>query len=582
MRHAWLLCLAAILVTLAANSYFVITALEADGRTPTLTEKANSHFVSYFLPVSGVVGTGSLFRDPCLLEHQDTTVPRIHLTYAFYGVIHSIVQNPFFTHLVGNILLGLLTVGFAMLLGKSEFGSPWLGLLLGAFLFVAWTPDNLVKMALLARTLVLTGSFSALITPLTLTITRTLAIPIGLLGMYFFLAHARKPTRTKAVMFGVILAVSPFVHFFLAVILLVSTAIGILWLAWKRETQLKAWILTGAIAFPALAIYAIFITVVSHQSFFADLAVDYVIFTSRVPMLPPLIPLFAMLLASACILFSSRSRAFKAFCTGLLISMFVGMNLQLVFGQNPQPHNWWHWVYTFLIPLAGVVLVAEVFRKTRNAAIGVLLTCVLILLVSQGYVMTVKVGEGAYREPSLGEALDWIRFHVTPQEVVLAPLDITNRVNLETSAKTYVCDTFQNTATFRENAVRYLQTEWIFETPPDSVQQRIMNYSTKSSFVLHLLFPVKANMFGTLMSRTIPSYPDESYAEIIKQRRAEVQELVNSTEAQQVSFALDYVLARKGESMQACLALIPVFANSAYVIYRVNPTACARAQPLIS
>jgi hypothetical protein len=581
MKRAGLLCIIAVLVALAANSYFLFTEATADGRTPVLTEKANSHFVVYFWPVSGLVGTESLFRDPCLIEHQDTTLPRIHLGYAVYGAIHALLDNPFLTHLVGNVLLMLLTIGIALLIGKTEFGNAWAGLVFGALLFFNWAPNNLVRFMTLGRELIVNGTLGQFVIPLSLTITRTLAIPVALLALFFFLAHVRKPTHTKSLLLGVMLALSLFTHFFLAVILFTAIGVSIVWLVWKKQTRMVAWIPAGVIALPALIVYGLFITFVSHQSFFADLAVDYVIFIGRTPMLPPLIPLLAMLMASACVLCSRRSHALKVFVIGLLIATFVGTNLQLVFGQNPQPNNWWQWTYALLIPLAGAVLVSDYCKRAVKCSIGLVLAGMILLLTLQGFMTYHAAGAASYSEPLLGEAIGWLHDHATSEQVVLAPLDVTHRVNLETRAKTYVCDPFQNTATFRENALRYAQTEWVYGASEDLIEERITNFS-KASYVLHLGVPTKANIFGVLMSRTLPPYPDESYANIIEQRRAEVRALAASAEAHQVSFAVDYVLARQGASVQGCLAPVQVFANDAYVVYQVSLTACAREQPLIS
>jgi hypothetical protein len=275
---------------------------------------------------------------------------------------------------------------------------------------------------------------------------------------------------------------------------------------------------------------------------------------------------------------SKRSIAFKAFSASMVIATLLATNLQIVLGQNPQPNNWWQWTYLYLIPLAGAAVLTDFIQPLmrRNWKVAKVVAGILLigLLLAQGISTYEASKSQSYIDDDWYATLGWLQQNVAPDKVVLAPLERSYHVNLFGNAKTYVCDSFQNTATFEENAIRYLQAEWIYKSSPDVISERITNFSTKANFILHLAPTATPNIFGKLMSRTYPAFPGEGYNAVLEQREQTLRALAQSPQATGVSYALDYVVVRNGNSLQDCITKEPVFVNSEYTIFAVNIHGC--------
>ncbi len=564
-----------ILLTLLANFYFVLVPVLGEGATPKISGQANSHFLLYAQSVSGYVMTDSLTQDYCYAEHQEDIRPRFHLSFLFYGLIQRVVQDPFWTHALGNFLFVGLSILVAVFASRLIYDMMAPGLILGAAMFFNWDPHNiLVKLplfALRAFTDISHGTFGLssfagqLLMSSNLIISRTPIVLCIIFSIYLFVAYVASKKKRSLILLAVVLAISLAVQIHGGLIMSMALFLVFGFLFLRREVSLGHIAIFG-MTFGVFALpYLLFIKKVSSVPQFADVLYwAFDVYFGRQFAFPPLLGFIAMLAFVCIIWFTQKNRAIKFLACGLLIASLIGTNLQVILGSNPVVNNWWQMAYTILAAL----MLSGLFQWFKDAnwsklALNTVLVSVALLLAAQGLAVYAQGGQDSYFTSDTHDVFSWMKNTIPADAVVLASPKLSPLVTTYALKKSYLCQYYQTTVGFEENAIRYLDAEWAFGDET--------SFAGATPYVKLANKPVNWKVYLTTHAYSPAITAERDSANTQYSARAEA---VLQGYSGALNYRADYALLESGkDTLRACIDSHTVYANNAYEVRVIDSLA---------
>lgn len=576
----WYIVLA-LFTGLIVNISMALVLANADAAHPaviyTFKGPLHDHIPLYFTFANGYANGVGLSEDPCILESQGSPGPRIHAGHAFFGILHKLIQDPFMTVFIGNTLVAALIVLVLMIISRREFRLASLGIGMGAWLFLDATASTFIKIGQYVLSLggnaPVEGLLQFGVNNAQYVLSRIFPTLYFFIVMLLFLHAFNSRKIFVQILAGVSVGLAFYIHIYLGIVLSGALGLAVLFLAIRRDSR---WKIAGILlVIAAVVAIPFFINTVIQQARpdYPDLAFRFDLQPGRFLIIPPVFLLFFYAASSVIVWKSKRSFALKIFLETTIAATLIASELQLLLGTSLQPQSLLLWFYTLLLPLMLVIVLNDfVLSRTASHTKSRVLTAFVILslalLLFQNVLAYQAASDTVYPIQEWHETLQWMDGHLTPNDVVLAPTNLTRDIAIQTSAKLYLCPAFNNLRPYEELMRRYVYAAYLYGTDPRSILAPSNEYDdwfVSGAFFFHNSSP---HSFGDYLTDTpyrVYFSQDTSSTFISKNRELYMQIL---NEPPTNIYALDYVVVPNG--MVQPIGTI-VYQNSEYRVVNIEP-----------
>ncbi len=560
-----------VLIVLIANLFFVVPILFSGGNYYLTLHPAGTdqHRAGYFIPVDEFKDTGSISKDVCIYEQSNALYPRVHAGYALYGFIHRAINNPFYSHFVGNLLFMSIALIIVVLLFKREM-HPIYGLIYGA---IFWGPlydiETLRRYAVAVFRFVTVGSTDLLYSSLIqvygfttkITVARVFVYIYIFLFAYVYLSSV--PRRIRMFFLSILLGTSIYIHLFPAMILYTTMGLICLYYIFKKRSEwrdIAITILSSLIIVIPFAIHSMKVVATSNS---LEIAYKYVIATGYQFFFPSAFFSIILVLCAA-ILYKSRcSVPWKVFFTAIILSAFVASNMQ-IFLPVPLSNNIVNIVYDIIVPLTIIVIFKDYLKKevAKKYVVAFLAVAVGSFLLLNGLASSSLIGRAAIN-PEFSQALEWMRAHNTVRDVYIADSSLQEEILLWTPVRLYYCDSYKTSISYDELTQRVIEGQRLLMKDDQSILKEVNKITSRPY--------TKASFFGKLVSSPIFGMAqEEEFTQVIETKKGARTKYLKMSTAHP-TYKLDYILIRKGVDSFPITGTV-VFENAKFAIISVTHT----------
>src|SRR3989338_5124098 len=540
--NKWVIVLIGVMIVFSANLFFVTPIVFSDDNYNLTLHpaKTDQHRALYFIPVDEFKDTGSISKDVCIYEQRSAPYPRVHIGYALYGIIHSIVKNPFYSHFIGNVVFMSITLLIIVLLFSREL-RPVYGLIYGA---IFWGPlyDILIlkQYALAVFHFVATGTTTYLYSSLIhvygfttkITVARVFVYLFILLFAYVYLSALSR--RMKMFFLSILLGISIYIHLFSAMIAYTTMGIICVYYMFKKNEEWKDTaiaIFSSLIMIIPFAIHAMRITSIYDC---LETAYRYGSSTSHQFFLQSAFFSIILILCMAILYKSKRSMPWKVFFISTILSVFIAGNMQL-FLPIPLPYNIVTIVYDTVIPLTLIILFTDYFKpdKTKKYVMTFLAITTGALLLLNALASSSLI-ERASINPEMSQALEWIQSHNTIHDVYFADSSIQEEILLWTPVRLYYCDSYKTIISYDELTQRAIEGQRLLVKDTESILKEVHKITSSRSYP-------KSNFWGKLISSPMfGAVQNEEFTQFFEKRK-ESETKYMSMNTTRSTYKLDYM-----------------------------------------